>query len=197
MRQVPSGASGGRGLNGLIFFLTRKFHETSVTRSRMRGKRAHRLDRHRLGRCRDHVEPRHAHQARLAVDFRRARAALAGLAIPAAGEVVGLRGLDLVDDVEHDHAFGGLGLVIDELARLAFLAERQMRKVTVAHFAISSMTCFSSSGIGGNRLAAQLHGAVRALLDDDVHLRVLGALVREILAEMAAAAFLALERASG
>src|SRR5205807_4136134 len=33
MRQVPSGVSGGRGLNGLIFFLARKFHETSVTRS--------------------------------------------------------------------------------------------------------------------------------------------------------------------
>ena len=33
IRHVPSGASGGRGLNGLIFFLTRKFHETSVTRS--------------------------------------------------------------------------------------------------------------------------------------------------------------------
>src|SRR5439155_26015546 len=33
MRQVPSGASGGRGLNFLIRFLTSKFHETSVTRS--------------------------------------------------------------------------------------------------------------------------------------------------------------------
>src|ERR1700756_4558165 len=33
MRQVPSGASGGRGLKGLIFFFVRKFHETSVTRS--------------------------------------------------------------------------------------------------------------------------------------------------------------------
>src|SRR5207249_3473504 len=33
IRHVPSGASGGRGLNGLIFFLTAKFHETSVTRS--------------------------------------------------------------------------------------------------------------------------------------------------------------------
>src|SRR5438309_11274412 len=33
MRQVPSGASGGRGLNFLIFFFTRKFHETSVTKS--------------------------------------------------------------------------------------------------------------------------------------------------------------------
>src|SRR5262249_17973914 len=38
MRQVPSGASGGRGLKGAIFAFTRKFHDTSVTRSRMRGK---------------------------------------------------------------------------------------------------------------------------------------------------------------
>src|SRR5947207_9897204 len=33
IRQVPSGASGDRGLKGLIFFFTRKFHETSVIRS--------------------------------------------------------------------------------------------------------------------------------------------------------------------
>src|SRR5258708_2386640 len=33
IRQVPSGASGGRGLNFLIFFFTRKFHETSVIKS--------------------------------------------------------------------------------------------------------------------------------------------------------------------
>src|SRR5678810_484938 len=38
MRQVPSGASGARGLNGLIFFFTRKFHDTSVARSRTMGK---------------------------------------------------------------------------------------------------------------------------------------------------------------
>ena len=38
MRQVPSGASGGRGLNGLIFFLTLKFQDTSVTRSLISGK---------------------------------------------------------------------------------------------------------------------------------------------------------------
>src|SRR5476649_1181217 len=37
MRQVPSGASGARGLNFLISFLTRKFHDTSVTRSRIDG----------------------------------------------------------------------------------------------------------------------------------------------------------------
>src|SRR5712692_2331364 len=38
MRQVPSGASGGRGLNFLIFFLTRKFQETSVIKSFTIGK---------------------------------------------------------------------------------------------------------------------------------------------------------------
>src|SRR5947208_16496661 len=38
MRQLPSATSGGRGLNFLICFLTRKFHETSVTRSLIEGK---------------------------------------------------------------------------------------------------------------------------------------------------------------
>src|SRR5260370_42590222 len=37
-RQVPSGASGGRGVNGLSVFLARKFQETLVTRSLMSGK---------------------------------------------------------------------------------------------------------------------------------------------------------------
>src|SRR6267142_2857759 len=35
--QVPSGASGARGLNFLIFCFTRKFQETSVTRSLIGG----------------------------------------------------------------------------------------------------------------------------------------------------------------
>src|ERR1700736_1731431 len=38
MRQVPSGASGGRGLNGLILLFTQKFQETSVIKSLMIGK---------------------------------------------------------------------------------------------------------------------------------------------------------------
>src|SRR5436305_5661979 len=33
IRQVPSGASGGRGLNGLMRFFTEKFHDTSVIKS--------------------------------------------------------------------------------------------------------------------------------------------------------------------
>src|SRR5436309_13187663 len=37
IRHVPSGASGGRGLKGLIFFLIAKFQETSVTKSLISG----------------------------------------------------------------------------------------------------------------------------------------------------------------
>src|SRR5205809_4865034 len=37
IRQVPSGASGGRGLNGLILLFTKKFQETSVIKSLMTG----------------------------------------------------------------------------------------------------------------------------------------------------------------
>ncbi len=38
IRQVPSGASAGRGRNRRRPFLTSKFHDTSVTRSLMSGK---------------------------------------------------------------------------------------------------------------------------------------------------------------
>src|SRR5258707_9464215 len=37
IRQVPSGASGGRGVNFLIDFFTSKFQETSVAKSRING----------------------------------------------------------------------------------------------------------------------------------------------------------------
>ena len=37
MRHVPSGASGGRGLNRLMLFFAWKFHDTSVTRSLIGG----------------------------------------------------------------------------------------------------------------------------------------------------------------
>ena len=111
MRQVPSGASGFRGANGWIFFFTRKFQLTSVTRSRTCGNV--RIGSTVTGLVEvELVEPRHAHEARLAVDLRRARAALARLAVPADGQVVGLVGLDAVHGVEHDHALADLGRVV-------------------------------------------------------------------------------------
>src|SRR5207247_3220295 len=63
----------------------------------------------------------HAHEARLAVDLRAARAALARLAVPSARQVRGLGGLKTMDDVEHDHALLGLDAVVLELtaARVA------------------------------------------------------------------------------
>ena len=54
----------------------------------------HRLDGYRLVN-RQSVHPRHAHQLRHAVDFRRARAAFARLAVPAASQISGLLTLNL------------------------------------------------------------------------------------------------------
>src|SRR5947209_2102684 len=59
-------------------------------------KRLHRRDRDRSLE-RQVAEPRHAHQAGKSVDLRRARAALARLAVPAHRQIVGLLRLDAVD----------------------------------------------------------------------------------------------------
>src|SRR5262245_65979772 len=60
-----------------------------------------RRHRHRLARIEGvHASP--VHEARLAVDLRAARAALARLAGPAAGEIAGLWPLDAVDHAEDD-----------------------------------------------------------------------------------------------
>ena len=111
IRHVPSGASGGRGLKRLMLFFTSKFHETSVTRSLISGNA--RIGSTVTGSVEiELVQPGHAHQPRIAVDLGRARPALAGLAVPANGEIVRLLGLNLVDGVEHDHAFGDRGRVV-------------------------------------------------------------------------------------
>ena len=127
------GASGLRGLNCLIFFLTRKFQETSVTRSLISGKVCigSTVTGWSSGRS---IQPRHAHQRGHAVDLGRARAALAGLAVPAHGEVVGLLGLDLVHGVEHHHALGDLGLVVLELAACRVAAPDAKRRRVAIYF---------------------------------------------------------------
>src|SRR5690349_19025717 len=53
------------------------------------------------------VDTGFAHEARPAVDLGAARTALGGLAVPAAGEVIGKIRLHVVDRVEHHHAFDG------------------------------------------------------------------------------------------
>src|SRR6185295_19141856 len=82
-----------------------------------------------------------------AVDLRGAGAALAGLAIPAHGEVWGLGGLNPVDRVQHHHAFvhGREVILVRPAARVASPdAEHGLFR----HHFISSITFFSSSGIG-------------------------------------------------
>ena len=77
--------------------------------------RLERLRRDRLG-LRERVHARHARELRLAVDLHRARAALAGLAVPAQREIVRLVALDPVQHVEHDHARVDVDLERLELA---------------------------------------------------------------------------------
>jgi len=62
------------------------------------------------------AQPRHAHQFGHSVNFRRTRTALARFTIPSAGEIVGLRGLNVIDRIEHDHPLGNAGRVITEFA---------------------------------------------------------------------------------
>ena len=193
MRQVPSGASGLRGLNGLIFFLTRKFQETSVARSRMPGNA--RIGSMVMGLSIGSVFMRVMHMSfGMPLISAEQEPHLPALQFQRHGEVVGLRRLDLVDHVEHDHALVHLRGVIHELAAAVFVAAPDSESDRF-HF-ISSMTCFNSAGMVGNGLAPDIHRAVGIFLYDDVDLAGCGVLVREILAEMAAAAFLALNRPS-
>src|SRR5262249_42552131 len=84
------------------------------------GKRLHRLNcNRRLDR--DRVHAGHAHKPWLAVDFGRAGAALAGLAVPTAGEIASLGGLYLVYAIQHYHPFADFNRVVLEVAA-AFVA---------------------------------------------------------------------------
>src|SRR5437867_2640017 len=106
--------------------------------------RRHR-DRLALG---EEVHARHAHQPRLAVDLRAARAALARLAVPAHGEIGGLGRLDAMNDVEHDHAGIDGDTVLRELTRPAVAAE-DLHPVG-RHSLRSWNSALSSAGISGN-----------------------------------------------
>src|SRR5918994_4593996 len=109
-------------------------------------KGAHRLDGDRFVE-RQGVQPCHAHEPRLSVDLRRARSALAGLAVPAAGQVWRLGRLDAVDGVEDDHPLRHVGRVVHVAAVGARAAPDPERGL--GHHFISSIICFRPAGIGG------------------------------------------------
>src|SRR6202034_1909905 len=93
------------------------------------------------------VHAGHAHEPGLAVDLGRARPALAGLAVPPAGQVPGLGGLDAVDDVQDDLALLGFQRVPAEVAALGVAPPDVHRDV--AHQWASSNSDLSSAGISG------------------------------------------------
>src|SRR6266513_2127097 len=107
------------------------------------GERRHRRDRDRLVR-RVVGHPRHAHQLRLAVDLRGARAAFPGLAVPAHCEIGRLAGLDGVDGVEHDHPFSRRHLVVVKPTAIT----RSSKYAEQGH-TLSLMSARRSAGIGG------------------------------------------------
>ena len=124
--QVPSEHRASR-LNGLMCFLTREFdrHVGNESGSAERPASAPGEGRIRV----TFVQPRHAHEARLAVDLAEQEPHLPALQFQRHRQVVGLRRLDLMDGVEDDHAGRDRRGVIDEFAARALL--RQMRRVTI------------------------------------------------------------------
>src|SRR3990170_6214852 len=90
------------------------------------GERLDGSDADRLSRL-EGVHAGHAHEAGLAVDLGAAGTALASLTVPADSEVVRLRGLDAVDDVEDDLALLHVDDVIDEGAAGGVAAEHAHR----------------------------------------------------------------------
>src|SRR5690606_34495853 len=105
-------------------------------------------------------------QPRLAVDLHRAGAALAGLAVPAAGQVRSLGRLQPVDHVEDDLALVDLNLVVGEFTavgvaspdpelahahRVLSFGVRPESSSSVRYFSSSARSnrLISSGGIGG------------------------------------------------
>src|SRR6185437_2823851 len=64
----------------------------------------------------------HAHQLRHPVYFRRTRTAFSCLAVPPAGKIRRLRALDVMNRIEHDHAFGYFRGVIAKSAAFGIAA---------------------------------------------------------------------------
>jgi len=113
----------------------------------------------------------------------------AGLAVPAAREVVCLGRLDFMHDIKHHQTFGDFRFVIHELTAVRIAAPYSESNGLV-HF-ISSMTCFKCSGIGGIGSRRNFMEPSAALEITELYFAASGSFVREILAEMAATAFLA------
>src|SRR5262249_52711214 len=94
--------------------------------------------------------PGHAHEPRLAVHFRAARTALAGFAVPAHRQIVGLLRLNGVDHVQHHHPFTDGDAVIFEFAARRATPPYPHVDLLIGHYFFSSSNAFSSSGTSGS-----------------------------------------------
>src|SRR6266571_1632985 len=94
---------------------------------------------------RQRIETRLAGQTWPAVDFRRARAALAGLAVPAHGEIGRVMRLNVMQRVEHNHTGRDRHLVFDQVT-IAAVAAKDFESC-VRHYCFSSKIARRSEGI--------------------------------------------------
>src|ERR1700730_12146873 len=92
------------------------------------------------------IEPRHAHELRHTVDFRRTGTAFACLTVPATSEIIRLSRLNLMNGIEHDHTLGNFSRIIDENSALR-VAPPNSENCRFPF--ISSITCFRCPGISG------------------------------------------------
>ena len=101
-----------------------------------------------------HMSLRHA------VDFGRAGAALARLAVPAHGEVARLLGLNLMHGIEHHHAFGDRRGVVLEAAGLPGRRARSEKSPSnsLLHL-LDNLLHFVRHG--RQRFARELHRTIR------------------------------------
>ena len=117
MRQVPSGASGGRGLNFLIFFFTRKFHETSVIRSFTNGNAFIGSIVTGLSSGRSLIRVMHISFG-MPLTSAEQEPHLPALQFHRQARSFACVRLNSVDRIEHDHSFGNVGRVIAKFAAL-------------------------------------------------------------------------------
>jgi len=108
--------------------------------------RAQRRDGDNLGLL-ERVHARKTHETRTAIDLSTAGTALAGLAVPADREVIGLRCLEAVQDIEHDLTVVDLYVVVDERAGAVISApEAELRHVSHV-YACPLPSSWSSSSV--------------------------------------------------
>jgi hypothetical protein len=92
-------------------------------------KRLHRLDLDVLSEI-EVLKARHAHEPRHTIDFRAARAALSGFAVPAACKIGGMLGLNEVDGIKDDHALTDFDRVVHKPALAGFTAPNAERDLS-------------------------------------------------------------------